>query len=81
MHLGTNNPEHYYVLNDHVLEKSEQEKGLGVIIDRSLKKAMIRPRLEYGNAIWGPNYLGDIKMLEKIQRRSRWSQGNDTDQT
>ena len=32
-----NNPEHYYVLNDHVLEKSEQEKELGVIIDSSLK--------------------------------------------
>ena len=26
--------------------------------------------LEYGNAIWGPNYLGAINMLEKIQRRA-----------
>ena len=30
------NPEHY-VLNGHVLEKSEQEKDPGVIIDSSLK--------------------------------------------
>ena len=105
MYFGENNPEHYYVLNNHVLEKSEQEKDLGVIIDSSLKfhahtaaavkkanqvfglikksystpdpytiktlyKAMVRPHLEYGNAIWGPNYLGDINMLEKIQRRA-----------
>ena len=37
MHFGKNNPEHYYVLNNHVLEKSEQEKDLGVIIDKNLK--------------------------------------------
>ena len=105
MHFGENNPEYYYVLNNHVLEKSEQEKDLGVIIDENLKfhahtaaavkianqvlglikksyhsrdsytiktfyKTMVRPHLEYGNAIWGPNYLGDIKILEKIQRRA-----------
>ena len=31
---------------------------------------MVGPHLEYGNAIWAPNYLGDIKILEKIQRRA-----------
>ena len=31
---------------------------------------MVRPHIEYGNAIWGPNYLEDIKMLEKVQRRA-----------
>ena len=31
---------------------------------------MVRPHLEYGNVVWGPNYQGDIKMLEKFQRRS-----------
>ena len=31
---------------------------------------MVRPYIEYGNAIWDPNYLGDIKILEKIQRRA-----------
>ena len=36
---------------------------------KTLYKAMVRPHLEYGNAIWGPN-LGDIKMLEKIQCRA-----------
>ena len=36
-HFGKNNPDHYYLLNDHVPEKSEQEKDLGVIIDSSLK--------------------------------------------
>ena len=102
MHFRKNNPEHYYVLIGHVLQKSEQEKDLGVIIDSSLKfhmhtaatvkanqvldlikkscntwdpytiktlyKAMVRPHLEYGNAIWGPNYLWEINMLENFQR-------------
>ena len=30
---------------------------------------MVRPHLEYGNVVWGPNYQGDIKMLEKFLRR------------
>ena len=29
--------------------------------------AMVRPHLEYRNVVWGPNYQGDIKMLEKFQ--------------
>ena len=33
MYFGKNNPELYYVLNHHVLDKSGQEKDLGVIID------------------------------------------------
>ena len=35
-----------------------------------LYKAMVRPHLEYGNVIWGPFYLGDIKAIESIQRRA-----------
>ena len=31
---------------------------------------MVRPHLEYGNVVWGPNYQGDIKRLEKFQRRA-----------
>ena len=31
---------------------------------------MIRPLLEYGNAMWGPVYLGDVHKVEKIQRRA-----------
>ena len=36
----------------------------------TLYKAMVRPHLEYGNAIWGPFYQGDIKTIESIQRRA-----------
>ena len=35
-----------------------------------LYKSLVRPHLEYGNVIWGPFYKGDIKAVEKIQRRS-----------
>ena len=31
---------------------------------------MVRPHLEYGNVVWGPNYQGEIKMLDKFQRRA-----------
>ena len=37
MHLGTNNPNHSYKLNGHILETVNSEKDLGVIIDDSLK--------------------------------------------
>ena len=30
-------------------------------------KTLVRPILEYGNLVWGPNYKGDICKLEKIQ--------------
>ena len=36
----------------------------------TLYKAIVRPRLEYGNAIWGPFYQNDIKKIESIQRRA-----------
>ena len=29
---------------------------------------MVLPHLEYGNAIWGPIYLGDLKQIEGVQR-------------
>ena len=31
---------------------------------------MVRPHLEYGNAIWGPCYVGDLKSVEGVQRRA-----------
>ena len=37
MHFGHNNPSHSYYLNDHMLEKTNNEKDLGVFIDSSLK--------------------------------------------
>ena len=26
--------------------------------------------MEYANVVWGPNYIGDCQMLEKVQRRA-----------
>ena len=37
MHLGKKNPNHDYMLNDHILEASTTEKDLGVHIDDQLK--------------------------------------------
>ena len=36
----------------------------------TLYKAMVRHHLEYGNAIWGPCYMGDLKLVEGVQRRA-----------
>ena len=36
----------------------------------TLYKSMVRPHLEYGNAIWGPCYMGDLKKVESVQRRA-----------
>ena len=36
----------------------------------TLYKAIVRPHLDYGNAIWGPFYQNDIKKIESIQRRA-----------
>ena len=35
-----------------------------------LYKSLVRPVLEYGNLVWGPNYKTDIHKLEKIQRKA-----------
>ena len=35
-----------------------------------LYKSLVRPHLEYGNVTWGPFYHGDIKAVERIQRRA-----------
>ena len=37
VHFGKNNPRHNYTLNQTVLEKSECERDIGVIIHQSLK--------------------------------------------
>ena len=35
-----------------------------------LYKPMVRPHLEYANSVWCPYKQGDIKQLEKIQKRA-----------
>ena len=35
-----------------------------------LYNALVRPGLEYGNVIWGPQYKLDQHALEKVQRRA-----------
>ena len=33
-------------------------------------EALVRPHLEYANAVWGPNYIGDCDRMERVQRRA-----------
>jgi len=35
-----------------------------------LYKALVRPHLEYANAVWGPSYIGDSQIVERVQRRA-----------
>ena len=34
-----------------------------------LYRSMLRPHLEYANSVWCPYKQGDVKELEKIQKR------------
>ena len=31
---------------------------------------MVRPHLEYANSVWCPYKIGDIKEIEKVQKRA-----------
>ena len=105
LHLGSKNQKEKYVLEGNVIQETEQEKDLGLTIDKDMKfhsqctmaikkanrmlgvikksfdflteanvsmlyKAMIRPILEYANAVWGPTYKTDQTKIERIQRRA-----------
>ena len=35
-----------------------------------LYKTIVRPILEYGNIVWGPNYKLDEDLVEKVQRKA-----------
>jgi len=49
---------------------------LGIISDVDslprLYKALVHPVIEYANSIWGPFYIGDQRMLEKVQKCDTW---------
>ena len=51
-----------------VIKKSYVTRDADAIT--TLYKSMVRPHLEYGNAIWGPCYVGDLKLVEGVQRRA-----------
>ena len=51
-----------------IIKKSYISRDAGTI--STLYKAMVRPHLEYGNAIWGPFSQGDKKAIESVQRRA-----------
>jgi len=35
-----------------------------------LYKLMVHPHLEYANSVWCPHKLGDITVIEKVQKRA-----------
>ena len=41
-----------------------------ITITTLFKSMMVRPHLEYANAIWGPHFQGDILKVESVQRRA-----------
>ena len=49
------------------------KRSFSVLDENTLPRlytSMVRPHLEYGNVIWGPHYKGDIKAIEKVQKRA-----------
>jgi len=66
---------------DHMAQKINKAYSILGIIKRNfiymdessfilLYKSMVRPHLEYANSVWCPYKQGDIKELEKIQKRA-----------
>ena len=66
---------------DHISQKINKAYSILGIIKRNfiymdesgfilLYKSMVRPHLEYANSVWCPYKLGDIKEIEKVQKRA-----------
>ena len=51
-----------------VINKSFEYLNTNVLLP--LYKSFLRPILEYGNIIWGPQFILDQQSVEKIQRRA-----------
>ena len=69
------------MFRDHISEKINKAYSILGIIKRnfiymdehtfiSLYKSMVRPHVEFANSVWCPFKLGDIKEIEKIQKRA-----------
>jgi len=66
---------------DHISQKINKAYSILGIIKRNfiyldkrsfilLYKSMVHPHLEYANSVWSPYKLGDIKEIEKVQKRA-----------
>ena len=60
--------EHWWLTLLAVIHKTFQNFDHATFIN--LYKSYIRPVLEYGNIIWGQQYILDQEQIEKIQRRA-----------
>ena len=74
-----------YHMNDHVIEEKDlgvivddklkfhMHTSTAIkykILLPSLYISMVRPHLEYGNNAWGPHFKGDMKAIERVQKRA-----------
>ena len=66
--------------SDHINDKINKAYSVLKVIKRNfiymnkttfilLYKAMVRPHLEYANAVWCPYKKGDIELVEKVKKK------------